>query len=132
MYTQWEHGRTYLYVEREGANLTAVDLTRKYTPRIVDHQPEQVASPRYQLVEGGPIEVTPSSAAQAGIDNVRDRGTLSVLQATNPRDSELLQFFGPNSSNLVDRDRRLIFFAYPTRLLIVEDDRWYGVDYSIN
>jgi len=26
----------------------------------------------------------------------------------------------------------LIFFASPTRLLIVEDERWYGVDYTVN
>jgi len=69
---------------------------------------------------------------RAGVDNVRDRGKLSILQPDDPRDAQLLRFFGYNASNLADRDRRLIFFASPTRLLIVEDERWYGVDYTVN
>jgi len=44
----------------------------------------------------------------------------------------VLQAFGRESSNLADRDRNLVFFASPAQLLIVEDGRWNGVDYTIN
>jgi hypothetical protein len=47
-------------------------------------------------------------------------------------DAPLLQAFGRDSNNLADRDRNLIFFASPTQLVIVEDHRWYGMDYYIN
>jgi hypothetical protein len=132
MFVQWEHGSTYLYIERDGKHLTTVDLTKKRGFRIVDHQPEAAIAPQYEPADGGPIEISLQPAVRAGADNVRDRGTLSVLQANDPRDAQLLQFFGQGTSNLIDRDRGLVFFASPTRLLILEDRRWYGVDYNIN
>jgi hypothetical protein len=57
---------------------------------------------------------------------------LNILESTNPDDALLLQAFGRENSNLADRDRNLIFFASPGQLLIVEDGRWNGVDYTIN
>jgi len=66
------------------------------------------------------------------VDNVGGRGTFSILESANPDDVPLLQAFGRESSNLADRDRNLIFFASPAQLLIVEDVRWNGVDYTIN
>ena len=57
---------------------------------------------------------------------------LSALESNDPDDSVLLQAFGRDSSNLVDRDRNLIFFASATQLVIVEDHRWYGMDDYIN
>lgn len=50
------------------------------------------------------------------------RGMLSILESGDPDDAQLLHF-GRESSNLVDRERNLIFFASPAQLLIVEDDR---------
>jgi hypothetical protein len=133
LYTQWEQGNTYLYIEYGGNQLTAVDITKPQNPRVVDHQPGRVTTPRYEeLAEGGVIEVSPNTGISLGVDNVRDRGTLSILQADDPRDAQLLQFFGHDLSNLVDRDHGLIFLASPTRLLIVKDQRWYGMDYNTN
>jgi hypothetical protein len=132
MFVQWEHGSTYLYIERDEEHLTTVDITKKQSLRIVDHQPAPVIAPHYEQADGGLIEVLPQPAVRAGVDNVRDRGTLSVLQADDPRDAQLLRLFGQGASNLIDRDRGLVFFASPTRLLILEDRRWYGIDYSIN
>jgi hypothetical protein len=57
---------------------------------------------------------------------------LSILDSNDPDDAQLPQAFGRESSNLADRDRNLIFFASPTQLLIVEDGRWKGVDYTVN
>lgn len=57
---------------------------------------------------------------------------LSILESTNAADAPVLQAFGRDSSNLTDRDRNLIFFASATQLVIVEDHRWYGMDYYIN
>jgi hypothetical protein len=51
-----------------------------------------------------------------------------VLQINNPEDAPLLQAFGRDNTNLADRDRNLIFLASATRLLIVEDGRWKGLD----
>jgi hypothetical protein len=58
MYTQWEYGRTYLYLERGPQQITAVDITKKSNPLIVDHAPQKIEPERYQeLSEGGTIEV---------------------------------------------------------------------------
>ena len=133
MYTQWEYGRTYLYIEHGRQQLTTVDVTRKQSPQVVNHEPATVERSWYQeLAEGGTIEVSPSRHVNPGVDNVGGRGMLSALESNDPDDSVLLQAFGRDSSNLVDRDRNLIFFASPTQLVIVEDHRWYGMDDYIN
>src|SRR5215469_5086309 len=133
MYTQWQSGRTYLYIEHGRQQLTTVDVTKKQHPKVVNHDPAQVQPTRYeQLAEGGVIEVSPPGYVSAGVDNVGGRGTFSILESANPDDAPLLQAFRHESSNLADRDRNLIFFASPAQLLIVEDDRWNGADYTIN
>jgi hypothetical protein len=133
MYTQWESGRAYLYIEHGREQLTTVDVTRKQNPQVVNHSPAQVEPARYEeLAEGGTIEVSSPRQVIAGFDNVGGRGMFSVLEATNPDDTPLLQAFGRESSNLSDRDRNLVFFASPAQLLIVEDSRWKGMDYTIN
>ena len=133
MYTQWEYGRIYLYIEHGGQQLTTVDVTRKQSPQVVNHEPATVEHGWYQeLAEGGTIEVSPYRHVNPGVDNVGGRGMLSALESNDPDDSVLVQAFGRDSSNLADRDRNLIFFASPAQLLIVEDGRWKGMDYSIN
>jgi hypothetical protein len=131
MYTQSESGRTYLYIEHGRQPLTAVDVTRKRNPKVVNHEPAKVDAGRYRPAEGGPVEVSAPKVI-AEFDNVGGRGMLSTLQSGDRADAPLLQAFGRDSSNLADLDRKLIFFASPTRLLVVEDDRWTGVDYSVN
>lgn len=133
MYTQWESGRAYLYIEHGREHLTTVDVTRKQNPQVVNHRPAQVEPTRYEeLAEGGTIVASPPSNVSPGFDNVGGRGMFSILEASNPDDASLLQAFGRESSNLSDRDRNLIFFASPTQLLILEDSRWKGMDYTIN
>ena len=133
MYTQWEYGRTYLYIEHGRQKLTTVDVTRKQSPQVVNHEPATVEHSWYQeLAEGGTIEVSPSRHVNPGVDNVGGRGMLSALESSDPDDSVLPKAFRRDSSNLADRDRNLIFFASPTQLVIVEDHRWYGMDYYIN
>ncbi len=133
MYTQWEYGRTYLYIEHGGARLTTVDVSRKQNPLVVNHAPRMVEPTRYQeLAEGGTIEVSSPWRVNAGVDNIGGRGMFSVLESSDPGDAALLQAFSHESSNLADRDRRLIFFASPAELLIVEDGRWKGMNYTIN
>lgn len=133
MYTQWEHGKTYWYVEQGSVQLTTVDITKTRYPRVVSHQPEAVSTAQNLIVaEGGPLEVSRPQGAIAGVDNVRDSGTFSVLQPDDPEDAQLLRLFGRQTSNLVDRDHHLVFFASATRLLIVEDARWNGETYIIN
>ena len=133
MYTQWEHGKTYLYVEQGSLRLTTVDITKAGNPIAVGHQPEMVGTEQNVIAaDGGPLAISAPHEAIAGVDNVRDRGTLSVLQADDPEDAQLLRLFGRDSKNLVDRDHHLAFFASATRLLIVEDARWNGMTYMIN
>lgn len=133
MYTQWEHGRTYLYVEQGSLQLTTVDITKARSPRVVSHQPAATSNtPKLIAADGGPLDITAPNSAVAGVDNVQDRGTLSVLQADNPEDAQLIRRFGRESSNLVDRDHHLVFFASASRLLIVEDARWNGMNYTTN
>lgn len=133
MYTQWEYGRTYLYIDHGRQQLTTVDITKKQNPHVLDHAPSMVEPVRYEeLAEGGTIEVSAPWHVNAGVDNVGGRGMFSILESSNADDAPLLQAFGRESSNLADRDRHLIFFASPAQLLIVEDGRWQGMDYTIN
>lgn len=39
MYTQWEYGRTYLYIEHGRQLLKSVDVTKKRNPQVVTHAP---------------------------------------------------------------------------------------------
>jgi hypothetical protein len=133
MYTQWESGRNFLYIEHGSEPITSVDVTKKRNPRVVNHEPLPVEPPRYeQLAEGGEIVVSPPVSVIAGVDNLGGRGIRSILESTNAADAPLLQAFGRDNSNLADRDRNLIFFASPTQLVIVEDHRLYGIDYYTN
>jgi len=133
MYTQWESGRAYLYIEHGREHLTTLDVTRKQYPQVVNHRPAQIEPAWFEeLAEGGTIEISSPQKVNAGFDNMGGPGMFSVLEASNPDDAPLLQAFGRESSNLSDRDRNLIFFASPTQLLVVGDSRWKGMDYTIN
>lgn len=126
MYTQREYGHTFLYIEHGQLPLTAVDITKKQNPRIVQHQPSKVEPVRYEpLVEGGSIENWPQHVT-AGVDNRGGRG--SVLESSDPNDAKLLQAFVVENTNLVDRDSRLVYFASQSQLFIVQDNRWTPVD----
>ena len=127
MYTQWESGRTYLYLEHTPQQIVAVDITKKNNPLIVDHAPGKIESVRYQeLFEGGTIEVSSIWHVHAGVDNIGGRGILSVLQSSHSDDAQLLQAFGSEDNNLVEPCRNLVFFASPARLLVIEDARGKG------
>jgi hypothetical protein len=126
MYTQREYGHTFLYIEHGQQPLTAVDITKKRDPRIVQHQPAKVEPVHYEpLVEGGSIENWPQHVT-AGVDNRGGRG--SVLESSDPNDSKLLQAFVVENTNLVDRDSRLVYVASQSQLFIVQDNRWTPVD----
>jgi len=85
MFTQWEHGRTYLYIEHGGQSLTTVDVTEKQYPQVVNHEPAEVERKRYEeLTEGGTIEVSPLRDVDTGFDNVGGRGMLSILESSDP------------------------------------------------
>jgi hypothetical protein len=133
MYTQWKSGRNFLYIEHGSDQLITVDITKKRNPQVVNHEPALVEPRGYeQLAEGAEIVVSPPVRVVAGVDSVGGRGMPSILEITNAADAPVLQAFGRDSSNLADRDRNLIFFASATQLVIVEDHRWYGMDYYIN
>jgi len=133
MYTQWESGRNFLYIEHGSEQITTVDITKKRNPQVVNREPAPVEPRRFeQLAEGTEIVVSPPVRVVAGADTLGGRGMLSILESANAADAPVLQAFGRDSSNLADRDRNLIFFASPTQLVIVEDHRWYGMDYYTN
>jgi len=121
MYTQREYGHTFLYIEHGQQPITTVDVTKKRSPRIVEHQPAKVERVRYEpLFEGGSIENWPQHVT-AGVDNLGGRA--SVLESSDPSDAKLLQTFLVENMNLVDRDSRLVYFASRSQLLIVQDNR---------
>jgi hypothetical protein len=133
MYTQTESARTYLYIEHGGQSLTTVDVSKKQNPQIVNHEPGTAEPARYeQLFEGGSIEVSPLRQVNAGFDNVGGRGMFSTLESGDPDDASLLRAFGSKYSNLADRDRRLVYFASPSQLLIVQDGRLTTIDFIAN
>lgn len=57
---------------------------------------------------------------------------LSILDNGNPDDAKLLQAIGNGYSNLADRDSRLVYFASPSQLLIVQDNRMTAIDFITN
>ena len=124
MYTQREYGHTFLYIEHGQQSLTAVDISKKRNPHIVEHQPAQVDPVRYEAAsEGGSMEVWPRPV-MAGLDTHAAHGTFSsVLESSNPNDARLLQAFVAENANLVDRDSELVYFASPSQLFIVQDNR---------
>jgi len=129
MYTQREYGHTFLYIEHGQQPLTTVEISKKRNPRIVEHQPAKVEPVRYEsLFEGGTIENWPRHVT-AGVDNLGS--SKCVLENSDPNDARLLQAFGAESSNLVDRDSRLVFFSSPSQLLIVQDNRSTPFDLTI-
>ena len=133
MYTQSEYGRTYLYLVQGHESLITVDVTKKRNPQLVSHEPLKVEPARYeQLFEGGSIQVSPYWQVNAGIDNLGWRGMYSVLESSNPDDAKLLEALGPSYSNLADRDRRLVYFASPSQLLVVQDNRLTAIDFITN
>ena len=110
-----------------------MDVSIKRNPQIVNHEPGTVEPARYeQLFEGGSVQVSPRWNVNAGFDNLGGRGMLSILENSNPDDANLLQAFGPKYSNLADRDRRLVYFASPAQLLIVQDNRMTAIDFITN
>ena len=130
MYTQREYGRTYLYIEHGHQSITTVDVTKKRNPRLVDHEPAKVDPTVYEeLFEGGTIEVSHRHVF-AGIDNRGGGEMHDVLDSGAPQDAKLLQALGQGNSNLADRDSRLVYFASPSQLLIIQDNRWTHVDFS--
>jgi len=130
MYTQWEYGHPYLYIEHGRQSLTSVDVTKKRNPQVVDHQPAKLEPLRYQeLFEGGAVEASSLRHVNAGIDNQGISGMFSTLESTDPNDAKLLEAFGQETSNLVDRDSRLVYLASPSQLLILQDNRWTRIDF---
>ena len=130
MYTQDEYGHTYLYIEHSAQSLTVIDVAKQRNPQLVDHKPGSIEPTRYeQLWEGGSIQVSPLFTVSMGFDNQGVRGTLSTLEISNPEDARLLRAFGENYANLVDRDRRLLFFASARYLFVVQDGRLTATDF---
>jgi hypothetical protein len=124
MYTQREYGHTFLYIEHGQQPLTTVDISKKRNPRVVEHPPAQVEPVRYEaLSEGGSMEIWPRHV-MAGVDTDGGHGTFSsVLESSDAEDARLLQTFVAENSNLVDRDSQLVYFASPSQLFIVQDNR---------
>jgi hypothetical protein len=130
MYTGSEYGHSYLYLEHGQEPATSVDVSKKRTPHIVDHQPGRTEPAQYeQLAEGGTIRVSPLFTVNQGFDNQGVHGMLSILESSNSEDAKLLQAFGPGYSNLADRDRRLVFFASPLQVVVIEDNRLEATGY---
>ena len=129
MYTQREYGRTYLYIEHGRQSITTVDVTNKRNPRLVDDEPGKVDPIVYgEPSESGPIEVSHRHVF-AGIDSRGGSEMYDVLHSSDPQDAKLLQALG-QGNNLADRDSRLVYFASPSQLLIIQDNRWTRVDFT--
>ena len=124
MYTMSEYGRTFLYIGHGPYSFTTVDISEGRNPQVVHHALGNVDPALYeQLFKSGSTEASPSWEIVGGIDNVEGSSMLSVLNSTDPNDAKLLGAIGLEYANLVDRDRRLVFFASPSQLLVVQDNR---------
>ena len=133
MYTQSEYGHTYLYIQHGQYSFTTVDISKKQYPQKVDHAPGNIEPSLYEeLFEGGSIEASASWAVTAGVDSTEGAGMRSALENSDPNDAKLLRAFGSEYANLADRDRRLVYFASPSQLLIVQDNRMTEIDFIAN
>ena len=131
MHTQREYGQTFLYIEHGQQSLTTVDVSKKRNRRIVQHRLAKVEPVRYELLsEGRSMEVWPRHVT-AGVDTRAGHGRFSsVLEGGDPNDAKLLQAFVAENANLVDRDSRLVYFASPSQLLVVRDNRPTAFDFT--
>ena len=133
MYTQSEYGHTYLYIQHGQYSFTTVDISKRQYIQKVDHAPGNIEPPLYEeLFEGGSVEGSPSWAVTAGVDSTEGAGMRSALENSDPNDAKLLRAFGSEYANLADRDRRLVYFASPSQLLIVQDNRMTEIDFIAN
>ena len=99
----------------------------------MSHEPGKVEPRRYaQLFEGGSVEVSSVWNGNSGIGNLGGQGTLSILENGNSDDAKLLEAVGPGYANHADRDHRLVFFAPPAQLLVVQDNRMTAIDFITN
>ena len=60
------------------------------------------------------------------------RGMRSVLERGDASDAKLLGVFGQGYVNLAACDRQLVYFASPSQLLVVQDNRMRGIDFIPN
>jgi len=133
MYTQSEYGRRYLYIGDGQYSFTAVDISEGQNPQVVNHTPGNVDPALYEhLFTGGSVDVSPSWEIITGVDNQGGTGMRGVLDASDSNDAQLLRAFGSEYANLADRDRRLVYFASPSQLLIVQDNRITEIDFIAN
>lgn len=124
MYTQLEYGRMYLYIAHGQYSLTTVDISEDQNPQVVNHTPGNVDPALYEhFFKGGSADVSPSWEIITGVDNQGGSVRRSVLEVSDPNDANLLGALGPEYSNLADRDRRLVYFASPSQLLVIQDNR---------
>jgi len=124
MYTQSEYGRMYLYIGHGQYSFTTVDISEEQNPQVVNHTPGNVDPALYErLFKGGSVDVSPSWEIITGVDNWGSSEIRSVLEASDPNDASLLRALGPEYANLADRDRRLVYFASPSQLLVIQDSR---------
>jgi len=124
MYTQSEYGRMYLYIGHGQYSFTTVDISEEQNPQVVFHAPGNVDPALYdQLFKGGSIDVSPSWDIITGIDNVGRSGMGSILHGSDPKDAKLLKVVGSDYANLADRDHRIVYFASPSQLLVIRDNR---------
>jgi hypothetical protein len=133
MYTQSEYGRTYLYIEHDRYSFTTVDISKKQHPQVVNHRPGNIEPEIYdELFEGGSVEASPSWEIKAGVDSNAGSGMRSTLQQNDPDDGKLLVALGAGYANLADREHRLVFFASPSQLLVIRDNRLTAMDFITN
>jgi hypothetical protein len=124
MYTQSEYGRMYLYIGHGQYSFTTVDISEEQNPQLVFHAPGNVDFALYdQLFKGGSIDFLPSWDIITGIDNVGRSGMGSILHGSDPKDAKLLKAVGSDYANLADRDHRIVYFASPSQLLVIRDNR---------
>ena len=114
----------YLYIGHGQYSFTTVDISEEQNPRVVNHTPGNVDPALYErLFKGGSVDVSPSWEIITGVDNCGSSEIRSVLEASDPNDASLLRALGPEYANLADRDRRLVYFASPSQLLVIQDSR---------
>jgi hypothetical protein len=56
----------------------------------------------------------------------------SALERDDANDAKLLGAFGQGYVNLADRDRQWVYFASPSQLLVVQDNRMREIDSITN
>jgi hypothetical protein len=125
MFTQREHGRTYLYLQRSADDgFTAVDITNLKAPRFVERQPvprRAATPPAERLGEYTAIETAQKAELRPTAALVVTLKTIRLIDVTDPDHPSRVRYLKVLPPRLGDPENHRIFIASADTLYILRE-----------